>query len=70
VTFSVPFANANYSVTSMLTSSVAFGSHMDVYIYVTSKTASGFTFVLNTSNGTATNAPAGSTVDWIALPTQ
>ena len=43
--------------------------HVDVYLFVTSKTTSGFTFVLNVANGDPMNAPAGTTIDWLALPT-
>ena len=41
---------------------------MDVYTFVTSKTVNGFTIVLNSSAGNASAAPAGTTVDWLALP--
>ena len=69
ITFSSALANTNYNVSYVFSSSVNFGPHMDVYLYVTSKTVNGFTFVLNSSAGTAQNAPAGTTIDWVALPT-
>jgi hypothetical protein len=69
ITFSSPLASANYNVSYVFTSSVNFGPHMDAYLYVTSKTVNGFTFVLNSSAGAAQNAPAGTTIDWVALPT-
>jgi hypothetical protein len=69
ITFSSPLANTNYNVSYIFTSSVNFGPHMDSYLYVTSKTVNGFTFVLNTSAGAAQNAPNGTTIDWVALPT-
>jgi heme-binding NEAT domain protein len=50
----------------VFTSDTNFGSH--VYCFVTSKTANGFTIVLNASNGNPQNAPASTTVDWVALP--
>ena len=68
MTFTNPLANANFYVSVTFTSDTAFGSHMDVYTFVTSKSVNGFTIVLNSSAGNATAAPAGTTVDWLALP--
>jgi hypothetical protein len=68
VTFSTPLANANYLVSYIFTSDVAWGQHIDVYLWVTNKTASGFTFVLNAADGAPVNAPSGTTLDWLALP--
>ncbi len=70
VTFSSPLANANYRVSYVFTSDTDWSAqHVDVYLFVTSKTTSGFTFVLNVANGDPMNAPAGTTIDWLALPT-
>jgi len=71
VTFSTAMANANYHVAYMLTSDTDWNAqHLDVYLFVTSKTASGFTFILNGADGNPVNAPANTKVDWLALPTQ
>jgi hypothetical protein len=69
VTFSSALANANYNVAVTFTADKDFGSHMDDYMYVTNKTTTGFTIVFNSSGGNAHNAPSGTTVDWIATPT-
>ena len=68
MTFTNPLANTSYYVSITFTSDTNFGPHMDVYTFVASKTVNGFTIVLNTSAGNATAAPAGTTVDWLALP--
>ena len=68
VTFTNPLADTSYYVSITFTSDTNFGPHMDVYTFVASKTVNGFTIVLNTSAGNATAAPAGTTVDWLALP--
>ena len=67
VTFGNAMADANYHVSYAFTSDTDFGPHH--YLYITSKTPTGFTFILNSSSGDATNAPAGTTADWIAVPT-
>jgi hypothetical protein len=61
--------SANYQVAFVLTSDTDFGGNAGWgYLFVTGKTANGFTFNLNDSGGTAKNAPADTTVDWLALP--
>jgi hypothetical protein len=69
VTFSSDMPTANYRVAFMITSDIDWGGSSGWgYIFVSSKTASGFTLHLNDDDGGAKNAPAGVTVDWIALP--
>jgi len=69
VTFSSNMPSANYRVAWMITSDTDWGGNSGFgYLYVTSRTASGFTLILNDNGGNAKNAPAGTTIDWIALP--
>jgi hypothetical protein len=69
VTFSSNMPSANYRVAWMITSDTDWGGNSGFgYLYVTSRTASGFTLILNDDGGTPKNAPAGTTIDWIALP--
>jgi hypothetical protein len=71
VTFSQPLANTNYSVAYSITSDTDWSAqHIDWYLVVTSKTTTGFTFLLNQPNGNPVNAPASTTVDWLAFPWQ
>ena len=69
ITFSSAMSSATYRVAWMFTSSHDWGGNNSWgYLTVTSKTTNGFTFVLNDNGGTAKNAPAGVTIDWIVLP--
>ena len=69
MTFSSNMPSANYRVAWMITSDTDWGGNAGWgYLFVTSRTASGFTIILNDDGGTPKNAPAGTTIDWIALP--
>jgi hypothetical protein len=61
---------ASYTVSLTLTSSTSFSNNTWGYGAATSKTATGFSILLNTSGGSAFNAPAGTTMDWIATCSQ
>jgi hypothetical protein len=69
VTFSSAMPTANFRVAWMITSDTDWGGNSGWgYLYVTGKTVNGFTLNLNDNGGALKNAPAGTTVDWIALP--
>jgi hypothetical protein len=53
----------------MITSDTDWGGNAGWgYLLATSKTVNGFTFILNDNGGSAKNAPAGTTLDWMVLP--
>ena len=61
-------ASATYRVAWMFTSHVDFGGNSGWgYLYVT-KTVNGFTLHMADDGGAPKNAPAGTTIDWIVLP--
>jgi hypothetical protein len=70
VTFSSNMPSANYRVAWVFSSDTDWGGGGASwgYLYVSARTASGFTLILNDNGGNANNAPAGTTIDWIALP--
>ena len=72
VTFSSSLScGTAYTVALTLTSdSNLSGSSGWGYIAGQSKVSGGFSVLLNSSGGTAFNAPAGTTVDWIATCNQ
>jgi hypothetical protein len=71
VTFSGALSDTNYTVVYSITSDTDWGAqHIDWYIAVTSKSTTGFTFLLNKPDGNPVNAPASTTVDWAAFPWQ
>jgi hypothetical protein len=60
---------ADYRIGFMITSDTDWGGNAGWgYLLATSKTVNGFTFILNDNGGSAKNAPAGTTVDWMVLP--
>ena len=61
--------SANYRIAWMFTSHVDWGGNSGWgYLFASSKTVNGFTFNLSDSQGVLKNAPAGTTIDWVALP--
>jgi hypothetical protein len=62
-------ASANYTVSITITSDTNFTASSGWgYLAGITKTTTGFTILLNSSAGAAFNAPASTTVDWIAIP--
>ena len=62
-------ASTNYTVELTLTSATNFTSSSGWgYMSAASKATGSFVITLRNSNGTTQNAPAGTTVDWVAIP--
>jgi hypothetical protein len=62
-------SSANYRVAWMFTSNTDFGGNSSWgVLYVAGKTVNGFTLHMNDDGGASKNAPAGTTIDWIVLP--
>ena len=69
MTFSSAMPSANFRVAWMFSSDTDFGGNSSWgYLFVSGKTVNGFSFNMNDDGGAPKNAPAGTTVDWIALP--
>jgi hypothetical protein len=60
---------ANYRVSWMITSDTDWGGSSGWgYLLATDKTVNGFSLYLNDDDGVPKNAPAGTTIDWMVLP--
>jgi hypothetical protein len=71
VTFSTAMASASYTVQLTMTGAPNFGTSSGWgYLQATSKGTASFVISLRNSNGSAQNAPSGTTIDWIVVPNQ